>query len=156
MNLFEDGLRETLETTRLPCNVSKINDCMKKLDPTYRLDETGFPSFSTMCQWFDDIGGLIEMSKHRDSVMLVGSKLERDVVKRIRTPRPPSRRSGRRRGRRLSPSRRGRRSASPMRGGNRGGRSRSPRSRSPERRSRSAERGRGADDDGADDRWPMA
>lgn len=41
MNLFEDGLKETLETTRLPCNVSKINDCMKKLDPTYRLDETG-------------------------------------------------------------------------------------------------------------------
>lgn len=40
-NLFEDGLKETLETTRLPCNVSKINDCMKKLDPTYRLDETG-------------------------------------------------------------------------------------------------------------------
>lgn len=74
-----------------------------------------------MCQWFDDIGGLIEMSKHRDSVMLVGSKLERDVVKRIRTPRPPSRRSGRRRGRRLSPRRR--RSVSPtMRGGNRGGR----------------------------------
>ena len=44
MNLFEDGLRETLETTRLPCNVSKINDCMKKLDPTYRLDETGVTS----------------------------------------------------------------------------------------------------------------
>lgn len=44
MNLFEDGLRETLETTRLPCNVSKINDCMKKLDPTYRLDETGVNS----------------------------------------------------------------------------------------------------------------
>lgn len=74
-----------------------------------------------MCQWFDDIGGLIEMSKHRDSVMLVGSKLERDVVKRIRTPRPPSRRSGRRRGRRLSPRRR-RSMSPPMRGGHRGGR----------------------------------
>jgi hypothetical protein len=41
MNLFEDALKETLETTQLPCNVSKINDCMKRLDPTYRLDETG-------------------------------------------------------------------------------------------------------------------
>lgn len=40
-NLFEDALKETLETTRLPCNVSKINDCMRRLDPTYRLDETG-------------------------------------------------------------------------------------------------------------------
>jgi hypothetical protein len=39
-NLFEDGVRETLETTVLPVNVSKINDCMKRLDPTYRINES--------------------------------------------------------------------------------------------------------------------
>lgn len=43
LNLFEDSLKEVLETTRLPCNVSKINDCMKRLDPTYNLSETGKP-----------------------------------------------------------------------------------------------------------------
>lgn len=43
MNLFEDALRDVLECTRLPCNVSKINDCMRRLDPTYKLEETGTP-----------------------------------------------------------------------------------------------------------------
>jgi hypothetical protein len=40
-NLFEDGLKETLETSQLPVNVSKINDCMKRLDPTYHITESG-------------------------------------------------------------------------------------------------------------------
>ena len=50
LNLFEDALKETLETTRLPTNVSKINDCMKRLDPTYKLSETGaFLVFTRFC-----------------------------------------------------------------------------------------------------------
>ena len=43
-NLFEDGLKEALGTTSLPINVSKINDCMRRLDPTYTIGESGAPA----------------------------------------------------------------------------------------------------------------
>jgi hypothetical protein len=68
-----------------------------------------FPSFSVMCFWFDDVSGLCEVAKRRDSVMLMGSRLERDIVKRLRTP-PRGVRGGR------NNKRRARRPRSPGRG----------------------------------------
>ncbi|KAG1656958.1 hypothetical protein FOA52_004344 [Chlamydomonas sp. UWO 241] len=85
-SLFKDAVLALLERDlhRLPTNISKINDIMRKSDRTFHFKNVpGVATFRGLCQWFER-QGLIELTSMKDSVMISGSRLVKDLPAGVR------------------------------------------------------------------------